>query len=286
MPKIKVDPVVKKNIIDAKKMIDELRKLDGNEAETRRRIERMFESLMGYDAFKHISREHAIKGSGITEHCDFVISIDETEKKPFVMVEIKRIGIDLATKHVRQASSYAIDIGCDWTLLTNGRQWQLYHVTFAKPPQSKLILEWDLLESETKETANAFNIISFKEVRRGSLDALWEKTNVLKPQNLLAAVISEKGIGLIRRELKKSTGVMISPEELLGGLRRLLNEKAISEFENLKYIFSKPKTTRKQRKDTTSIMIDASKDDETTRSEAIPEMPIHNEGQDIQTTSP
>ena len=36
---------------------------DGNEAETRKRVERVFEKVMGYDAFVHLSRVKSYQGS-------------------------------------------------------------------------------------------------------------------------------------------------------------------------------------------------------------------------------
>ena len=68
-----------------------------NEAETRRRIERLLENLMGYDTFKHLSRERAVRGVGETEHVDFTIQLEDGEKaKPEIMVEIKRVCVNLA----------------------------------------------------------------------------------------------------------------------------------------------------------------------------------------------
>ena len=47
MAKPVLDRQVKQAILDARPMMDQVVKMDGSEAETRRRIERMFESLMG-----------------------------------------------------------------------------------------------------------------------------------------------------------------------------------------------------------------------------------------------
>ena len=73
-----VDKETRRAILDARRMIVEAEKADCNEAETRRRIERIFENLMGYDAFKHLSRERAVRGAGETEHVDFAIQLAET----------------------------------------------------------------------------------------------------------------------------------------------------------------------------------------------------------------
>ena len=55
---------VRAAIREARRIIEDVQKADGNEAETRRRVERLFETVMGYDAFKHLSREHAVHGVG------------------------------------------------------------------------------------------------------------------------------------------------------------------------------------------------------------------------------
>ena len=131
MARKKIDRETKKAILEARKMIADVARKDGNEAETRKRVERIFEWVMGYDALKHISSEHAVHGAGETEHCDFAIQLDKDEAaKPVIFVEIKRVNVDLAIKHLKQVSSYAINAGCEWIMLTNGREWRVYPPTF------------------------------------------------------------------------------------------------------------------------------------------------------------
>ena len=134
MARQRIDKETKKAILEARKMIADVVRTDGNEAETRRRVERIFTSLMGYDSLKHISREHAVRGPGVTEYCDFTIQVAEGDKaKPVIFVELKRVGVDLALKHLKQVASYAINAGCEWIILTNGRDWQVWHVEFGQP---------------------------------------------------------------------------------------------------------------------------------------------------------
>ena len=83
------------------------------------------------------------------------------------MIELKRVSIDLASKHLRQAAGYAINIGCEWIVLTNGRDWRLFHVTYAKPPETKMVSHWNLLEDEMSDLAERFRTISYKNVKRG-----------------------------------------------------------------------------------------------------------------------
>ena len=245
MAKRKIDPETRKAIRNARNMIKTLAKQDGNEAETRRRVERIFESLMGYDALEHITREYAVRGAGETEHCDFVIQLSRDDKaKPEIMVELKRVNIDLAPKHLRQAASYAINAGCEWILLTNSKEWRLYHVTFAQPPQTKLVHSWNLLEDDVADLAEKFEIVNYKNVKKGNLDILWQKTNVLKPRSVLTAILSEESIRLLRRKLRRSAGVPVSPEDVVGAIRRLLNEASGAEMEHIKITL--PGTKRRE----------------------------------------
>ena len=245
MTRFKVDKDVRRKILDARRMIQEAEKLDCNEAETRRRIERIFETLMGYDVFKYLSRERAVRGAGETEHVDFTIQVEETDDaKPIIMLEIKRINVDLGRKHLKQVSSYAINAGCEWILLTNSKEWKLYHVTFGQPPVTKLIRSWNIITDDVSGLAKHFELVSFKSVKKGALD----KTNVLHPRNLLQAILSKSSVKILRRELRKDSGVHLSPEDIVSAVRRMLNEAALSELENVQLMLPERKPKRKKRR--------------------------------------
>ena len=252
MPRSALDKETKRAILDARSMIQAAEKADCNEAETRRRIERIFETLMGYDAFKHLSRERAVRGAGETEHVDFAIQLNEDDStKPEIMVEIKRVCVDLAPKHLKQVCSYAINAGCEWILLTNSKEWRLYHVSFGQPPVTKLVHGWNIITDDINLLAKRFELISYKNVKRGGLDDLWQKTNVLHPRSLLQAILSVTSLNALRRELRKESGVLLSPEEIVSGVRRILNETALAELENVRISIPGPKslTSRRKRKD-------------------------------------
>lgn len=240
---------VKQAILDARNIIADVMRKDGNEAETRRRVERIFERLMGYDAFAHLSRERAVHGAGDTEHVDFAIQLEPDEAvPPAVIVELKRVGVDLAPKHLKQASRYAIDAGCEWVLLTNGRVWRLYHVEFGQPPVTKLVEHWDLIHDEPEVLATKFDLISYKNLKRGILDTLWERTKVLAPESLLKAILSPDLVKALRRVLKRDTGVMVSADHIVSGLRKVLNESAASILDNVEVSLPEPQEKEQRRK--------------------------------------
>ena len=247
MVKKKLDRETKKTILNARDMIEAVAKADGNEAETRRRVERIFESLMGYDTLKHITREHAVHGVGDTEYCDFAIQLDNKESSvPIVLVELKKVNVNLMPKHLKQVSSYAINMGCEWVLLTNGKEWKLYHISFGQPPQPKLVDSWNLINDDPVILAEKFSSVGYKNVKKGGLARLWEKSNVLAARNLLKAILSAESLNLLRRKLKRSTGVLVSLEEVIGAVRHMLNEAAIADMENLNISVSEKKQQKRR----------------------------------------
>ena len=254
MAKSTLDPETRRRIRQARRMMREAEKNDCNEAETRRRIERIFDSLMGYDALEHLSRERAVRGAGETEHVDFAIQLASGEDvPPVIMVEIKRVGVTLKPKHLRQVSSYAINAGCEWTILTNGREWRLYHITYGQPPVTQLVRSWDLISDEVAEIAKCFDLVSYKSLKRGRLDDLWQKTSVLLPRNMLQAILSETSVKVMRRELRKATGVLVPLEDVVGGLRRLLNESALAELEDVRISLPGAKKPRKKKRTSAAL---------------------------------
>jgi len=235
MPRPSLDKDTKKALLEARNLVEANAKIDGNEAETRARIRHIFGKIMGYDTFKHITAEYAIHGAGDTVHCDIAIQLNHEESsKPDILVEVKRVNIDLTSKHLGQAASYAINKGCEWVLLTNSKEWKLYHISFGKPPQTKLIESWDLLKDDLLLLNKKFEIVGYKNVRKQGLDKLWEKRNVLIASNMLKVILSEESIKLCQRRIKKATDVAVSPEDIVGSFRHLLNEAALSEMDKIR----------------------------------------------------
>ena len=250
MPKVKATKEQRKAIRDARKIIEQGLKLDANEAETCKRVDRIFEWVMGYDVFKHITREYAIHGTGNTEHVDFAVQLAPGQDvEPVMMVELKRVGIDLSKKHLKQITSYAIDAGCEWLLLTNGKEWRVYHVEFGQPPKTELYESWDLLDDDIEDIICKFELINYKSIKRGLLNKNWERVKVLKPDTLLAAIISPDTFRVIRRNLRKDTGVRVDDEEVHKGITKLLNEAAGKVIPKLKKPINKKRTRKPKTKD-------------------------------------
>jgi hypothetical protein len=246
-PKLTKDE--KQALLDARNLIVSVERTDGNEAETRRRVERIFERVLGYDPLVHLSRERAVHGVGDTEHVDFVIQLEAGhDAPPLIMVELKRVGIDLAPKHLKQASHYAVDAGCEWVLLTNGRDWRLYHVEFGQPPITKLVEQWNLVKDDLEVLSRKFDCISLKNLRKGFLNTLWQRVDALSPESFLQALVAPETIRTIRLSIRRSTGVSVNADHVVGALRKMLNETAASVLEDVEIVL--PQAREKQ--DTTT----------------------------------
>jgi len=233
MGKRKVPGDVRRAIVSARRLVEEVEKRDGNEAETRIRVADIFQRLLGYE-LKHLSQEYAVGAAGLTVHADFAIVLeDSSDAKPLILVELKRVGVDLRPKHLRQVSSYAINKGCDWILLTNGREWRLYHVEFGQPPDTKLVDQWNLLKDDIPVLARKFDLIGYRTVRRGGLKKLWKKARVLAPESILGALLSADSLRGARRVLRKQTDVLVDLDDLVNGLKGLLNESAARTLDTM-----------------------------------------------------
>ena len=242
---------IKKYIREACGWMEELQKQDGNEAETRRRIERMLERICGYDAFKHLSREDSVKGAGETEHADFTIRAKPD--KISLVLEIKRVNIDLAKKHLNQAEQYATKLGCEWVVISNGRQWQLHHWDPSPPAEMQLVESWDVIHDAPDQLAKKFDLISFQSVRRGALDKLWRKEKSLTPRALISGLVSEPALNCLRTVLRKEAGHRPNPEDIVSAMRKIFNDNALRVMDDIKICLpsaDKPKhQTRRAKND-------------------------------------
>ena len=165
-----------------------------------------------------------------------------------MMVELKRVKTELGRKHLKQVTSYAIDAGCEWVLLTNGREWKVYHVEFGKPPDQKILDTWNLMEDDIDLLVNKFDLISYKSVKKEGLETHWERVKALAPDSLLNAIVNNDTFNVIRRNLRRDTGIQMEREELYKGICKLLNEAAAKSMSNIKIPKSKPRKKNVEKK--------------------------------------
>jgi predicted type IV restriction endonuclease len=158
-----------------------------NEEETRRWCVDVLKSGMGYSN-DEITTELSVLGQRV----DIAIVLDG---KVEMVIECKAVTLSINQAAVNQAAKYAVSLGADWAVVTNGNEWHLYHVAPTRGGEPELtplflieLLDDDgvstddmemlclltkeaLLGQETRRYYHAQNSISFERI----CDALQDK---------------------------------------------------------------------------------------------------------------
>ncbi len=198
-----------------------------NEAETSLRISKFFEDVLGYDIFEEISKEHMIKD----RYVDYAIKLDGRIE---YLVEVKQGGIKLREQHIEQASNYAANSGVEWVVLTNGRFWLLYHLTFDEGIQSDLVWSVDVLEDNLKVTAPKIALLHKKSVSKGELDDYLVKMETLSPKSIIEGIFQEDTLKLIAKHLRQVSGVRVDEQDLADNIKKMLSKEAWEEIGDVK----------------------------------------------------
>jgi predicted type IV restriction endonuclease len=207
-----------------------------NESETSLRIGKFFEDVLGYDIFNEVSKEYTVKERFV----DYAIKLDG---KVAFFVEVKQGGIMLKEKHIEQASNYAANSGVSWVLLTNGRYWQMYHLTFDDGIASDLVWSADLMEDDIKDSACKLGLLHKKNVLKGELNDYLQKVKTLSPRSIVQAIFHENTLRLIRTQLKKAHGVRVDDQELANKIKAMFSKEAWETIGDVK-ITRRRKTTK------------------------------------------
>jgi hypothetical protein len=202
---------------------------DLDESGTRIMINAFLTQVLGYKELDEIKTEYSIRG----EYADYVI---QTARKKQFVVEVKSIQIDINDKHLRQSLTYAANEGIDWILLTNGRQVQIYRVLFEKPMKTKLLLDMhleDALNNDLKKYAEELVSFTKSRVLRNEHELYWQRKIALDPLNISKLLYCEDVLKVIRRELKKSTGMYFDDDSIKDALIKAISNS--SETLKMKY---------------------------------------------------
>jgi predicted type IV restriction endonuclease len=217
-----------------------------NEAETSVRISKFFEEVLGYDVFSEISREHVVKERNV----DYAIKLNG---KVRFFIEVKQAGISLKERHIEQAENYAANSGIPWVLLTSGRYWQMYHLTFDEGIQSDLIWSVDVLSDDIKASAEKLSLLHKKSISKGEMDDYYEKVKTLSPKSIVQAIFHESTLRVVRACLKKTAGVRVDEQELAENIKKMISQEAWKEIGDIKIIRKRKAAKTKIKEDTATV---------------------------------
>jgi predicted type IV restriction endonuclease len=224
------------------KHFNELREVKANESETVARLRHFFEEVLGYDGVKDISSETEMKG----KYVDLCLKIDG---KICMLVEAKAAAIQLRVRHIDQAKHYASENGFRWVLLTNGVDWNLYHVTFDEEDG----IEYDpafsvsLANENISEAVEKLVIIHKRSISRDGLERYWDQKSALSAGSIGTigkAIFHENVLRVLRRQIRRQCNAKIDPEDLALAIHDMFSPDAKAEMGPLR-IRKVRKSTRK-----------------------------------------
>lgn len=190
---------------------------DANEGDTRLLVTDFLCEGLGFDKYEDLTTEYQVKG----EFADYGLRID---KQLIAFIEVKRCTQKLGARHLRQVQAYAVNEGVEWMILTNGRDWQVWHLTGGLPVIVDLALEIDLLgDAPLTAKCDAMFFLSKDAIKRRLLDEVWQAKAATSPRSLASIVLSETVVEAVRKELRRQTSYNGEADEL----RRVLQQDVI-----------------------------------------------------------
>ncbi|MCC8952726.1 type I restriction enzyme HsdR N-terminal domain-containing protein [Bradyrhizobium sp. Pear77] len=188
------------------KVLEAAKQRDIGEADTVTIITDFLSDALGYDKYKEVSSEHAIRGT----YVDRVVTVDG--KKRF-LIEAKAIGVELKDAHVKQAIDYAANEGVSWVVLSNGAIWRLYNLRFGKPIEKTLVFEIDVLACDCKndDIISCFGSLSSEGYSKDTLTELLNEKQTSSKYTVAAVLRTDKMVEAIRKEVRRLSGIRLDP---------------------------------------------------------------------------
>lgn len=235
-------PIDKQTLSKLKKFADVFRAArdrNADESNTVMFLIKFFDEVLGYDPLVgEITTEIPIKD----RYCDFAIVLggktDDGKPKPEFLVEAKAAHIkSLNEKHIEQAENYAQRSTVNWVLLTNGVEWQLYHLTFDNNgSHPDLVFRLDFLDTLGKDPDLAWDTLSVlakSNVQDGSLDNYYEQQKLLSPKTIVATLLGEEVLMKIRQELNRKAPARLELKKVFHAVVQVLNSEAVAAAGNI-----------------------------------------------------
>ena len=220
-PKWEVDAraQIKVGLKALKRPLTDLIAKDAVEADTRLYITDFMERVLGYDKYANLTAEYAVSG----DWADYGVKIDGNL---IAFIEAKRIGQKLSDKHLKQVQTYAVNEGVDWLILTNAKQWQVYHLKAeGLPIQTDLVIDIDLIETPAKEIESALFYLHCVAMKKKVILDLWKRVEATSEPKVVKAVFSPSVIKEIRLTLVKQTGCKVTDAEVVEALKLIIPSK-------------------------------------------------------------
>ena len=231
----KVKDRLSKNIARFQRILSIAKDRDINESDTVNIVTDMLNEVFGYDKYVEVTSEFAIRGT----YCDLAIKLDN---KIQFLIEVKAVGLDLKSNHLRQSIDYAANQGISWVILTNGLSWQIHKVRFEKPINNDLVASIDFtsVNPRSEKDHECLYLIAKEGVQKNARDDFYEKVQNINKYVIGNFLLSEPILSTLRRELRKfAEGLKIDNNELQEIIKNEVIKREIFDTEDGKKAESK-----------------------------------------------
>ena len=185
------------------------------EADTRAHFIDPLIRALGYQEIGDV--QHELYLAPAKQFLDYLLFLDGTAR---IAVEAKALDFAVADANGgAQVVQYAVILGVEWGVATNGRQWRLYQTSAKGPLADKLILAVDLIGWETdSQFETVFDqlwLVSKESLGSGAGPETWLSAKQLN-ETLKATLVDATSpeIKLLRKRLTER-GISASAEELV-----------------------------------------------------------------------
>lgn len=145
------------------------------------------------------------------------------------VIECKAATVTLNLAAVNQAANYAIALGAEWSVVTNGHHWIMFHVSPSKgrEPEVQMIFDIQILDEDglSKEDTENLYLLTKQSILSGETKSVYHRENLFSFDNIRAAISSPEIVNAVANQLKKTYrtqhGIDVEPD--LESLREVLS---------------------------------------------------------------
>jgi len=211
-------------------ILAEAKDRDISESDTVVIVVDMLADVLGYKKYTEITTEHSVRGT----YVDLAVKVGNDVR---FLIEAKAIGVSLKENHVKQAVDYGANQGIEWTVLTNGVEWQVYKIHFKQPIDKTLIADFNILEASPKSPpiVECLGNLSREGFTQSSMTTFFLQRQVTCKFSIGALLLDEPMLNALRREIRRvSPGVKVDIEELRGLLQSEVLKRDVFDGEEAK----------------------------------------------------
>jgi hypothetical protein len=126
---------------------------------------------------------------------------------------------------------YATQNNYKWVLLTNGVEWNLYHLTLEEDGLNyEIAFKVSVEPDKVDDAAEKLALLHKKAVKKDELGDYWKRYSAIRPGSVGNALFQECVLKLLRKEIHHDTGLLIDCEDLANALQEMLSDNVREEI--------------------------------------------------------